>query len=157
MNRYDLLLGKEPPSPLEYGKKMIIGERGSGKTSLLLRFFRENINLGYSVLFCTLGSQKDDIKWHLGEYYKPHRVCNWSNVLYKHRGIDVLFLDNIDNHFIVFYSILSSRPTSRTIITCDKDTFLSQFKLNHIPRSATLYGLNLELLDLEDIDWEKWE
>lgn len=136
MNRFDILLGKKaPPSPPEYNKIMVIGERKSGKTCVLLKAVKRNIEARRFSLLSIVGSQRNNIKDRLGKnYYDLCRVISG----FDERKINIskyLFLDNVDMYLEKLQFLL---PEQNVIATCDEDLFLQYYGYNAIPHGKIL-------------------
>ena len=138
MNRYDILLGKEVPLP-EYNKTMIIGERRSGKTTVLLKEVKRSIEARLPTimnpLLSVVGSQRNEIKNKLGKnYYNFCTVCTGFDEEIIERKWN-LFLDNVEMYLEKLQFLT---PEQNVIATCDEELFLQYYRYNAIPSGKIL-------------------
>lgn len=148
MNRYDILLGKKAPPLPTCNKKMILGERDSGKTWALLRIMKAYIDLGHPTFLSIIEHQRYDIRSRLGKkYYDSRNVRSGFNEE-RMRGRKNIFLDNVDRYL---NKLIYLAPDQNVVATCDKKTLLSHLSKPPIIGRCIIDGTVWELLTVSEV------
>lgn len=103
MNRYEILIGKEPPPDPESTKvrEILIGERRAGKTTELVNCIRRSIVKDFSVIVCVFHPNKY-IQEMLGPYISRIQLIDKEQFRRGERffgaEMDAFYYDDIDLH-----------------------------------------------------------
>jgi hypothetical protein len=150
VNRYDILLGKKaPPFPPEPNKVMVVGERRSGKTEVLLRMVKRSFEARRFPVLSIAGSQRIEIQDRLGKIYYELTLCTGFDER-RIRGRKYLFLDNVDMYLEKLQFLY---PEQNVMATCDEDLFLQYYKYDFIPygKILTINRMKWKLYRIDEI------